>query len=217
MTKSYFISILLLVSFVAEGQIKKKSILLGGELFYSNDMNQVDKLNQRSSGGTISISAGKAFKENKVAGFNFSYLPVRQTNFLYGADTTNLTYNRFDIGVFYRQYKKLAKDLYFFSQVDGAFITADQTEKYRIAAGNVNARQRGGYIALTPGISYQVFKKMQLEITLPNMLGVQYLVTKTDSHIPQVKDSKQERFLFYSNFSNNTGLGFLGVGFRFIL
>jgi hypothetical protein len=42
-------------------------------------------------------------------------------------------------------------------------------------------------------------------------------VTKFDSEIPQVKNSKQEQFLFYSNINDNTGLGFLGVGFRFIL
>jgi|GEM_PF-6304528 len=58
---------------------------------------------------------------------------------------------------------------------------------------------------------------MQLEIIIPNILSAQYLVTKVESEINQVKNSKQEQFLFYSNLNNNTGLGFLGVGFRFIL
>lgn len=58
---------------------------------------------------------------------------------------------------------------------------------------------------------------MQFEIIIPNILSAQYLVTKVESEINQIKNSKQEQFLFYSNFNNNTGLGFLGVGFRFIL
>ena len=217
MTKCYFSLLLLLLSFTVNGQIKKQSIVLGGQLFYYNNKNQVDNLNQKSESGTISISIGKAFKENKVIGINLSFSPIRQSNYLNGIDTVNLTFNRFEIGAFYREYKKLGNDFYFFSQVDGAFITANQTEQYKIASGDVKATQRGGFISLTPGISYQVFKKMQLEITIPNILSIQYLVSKFDSEIPQVKNSKQEQFLFYSNINNNTGLDFLGVGFRFIL
>ncbi|HSC52791.1 MAG TPA: hypothetical protein VLC98_04190 [Phnomibacter sp.] len=217
MTKYYFFSLLLFFSLTANGQIKKQSILLGGQLFYYNNKNQVDNLNQKSESGTISLSIGKAFKENKVIGINFSFSPIRQSNFLNNGDTTNLTFNRFDIGAFYREYKKLAKDFYFFTQIDGAYITANQTEHYKIASGDVKASQRGGFISLTPGISYQVFKKTQLEIIIPNILSVQYLVTKIDSQVSQVQNSKQEQLLFYSNLTNNTGLGLLGVGFRFIL
>ena len=119
--------------------------------------------------------------------------------------------------MFYREYKKLAKDFYFFSQVDGAFITANQKEHYKIASGDVKASQRGGFISLTPGISYQVFKKIHLELSIPNILGMQYLVTKFDSNVPQVKNSKQVQTIIYSNLTNNTSLSWLGVGFRFIL
>lgn len=217
MTKCYFSFLLLLLCFTVNGQIKKQSIVLGGQLFYYNNKNNVDNLNQKLESGTISISMGKAYKENKVIGINIGFSPIRQSNYLNGGDTTNLAFNRFDLGLFYREYKKLAKDFYFFSQVDGGYITANQTEHYKIASGDVKASQRGGFFSLTPGISYQIFKKMQLEITIPNILSVQYLVTKFDSQISQVKNSKQEQFLFYSNINNNTGLGFLGVGFRFIL
>lgn len=217
MTKYHLFSLVLLLSFTVNGQIKKQSILLGGQLFYYNKKNHVDNLDQKSESGTIGLSIGKAFKENKIVGVNLSFSPIRLSNYLNNGDTTSLTFNRFDIGMFYREYKKLAKDFYFFSQVDGAFITANQTEHYKIASADVKATQRGGFISLTPGISYQVFKKMQLEMIIPNILSIQYLVTKLDSKVNQVTNSKQEQFLFYSNINNNTGLGFLGVGFRFIL
>lgn len=217
MTKCYLIVSLFLISFGANAQIKKQSILLGGQLFYYNNKNQVDNLNQKSESGTISLSIGKSFKENKIVGFNLGFSPIRRSNYLNNGDTTTLTFNRFDIGLFYREYKKLAKDFYFFSQVDVAFITANQNEHYKIASADVKATQRGGYISLTPGISYQVFKKMQLELTIPNILSFQYLVTKFDSKVPQIKNSREEQILFYSNLNNNTSLSWLGVGFRFIL
>ena len=217
MRKYYFFILLFTISFTASAQIKRQSILLGGQLFYYNDKNQVENLTQKSESGTIGISVGKAFKENSVVGFNFSFSPIKQTNYLNGNDTVGLNYNRFDVGAFFREYKKLAKDLYFFAQVDAAYITAKQTEDYKIAAGDVKASQKGGLISLTPGISYQVFKKMQLELTIPNILSMQYLVTKIDSQNPQVKNSKREQLLFYSNLNNNTSLSWLGVGFRFVL
>ena len=127
MTKCYLFTLLLILSFTVKGQIKKQSIVLGGQLFYYNNKNQVDNLNQKSESGTISVSIGKAFKENKVMGINFSFSPIRQSNYLNGGDTTNLTFNSFNIGAFYREYKKLAKDFYFFSQIDAGFITANQT------------------------------------------------------------------------------------------
>ena len=217
MTKRYLFVFLLFTSFTVNAQIKKQSILLGGQLFYYNTKIQVENLNQKSESGTISVSIGKAFKENKIVGVNLSFSPIRQSNSLNNGDTTTLIFNRYDIGLFYREYKKLAKDFYFFSQVDAAYITAKQNEHYKIASADVKATLRGGFISLTPGISYQVFKKMQLEVTIPNILSMQYLMTKFDSEINQVKNSKQEQFLFYSNINNNTGLGFLGVGFRFNL
>ncbi|MBN8835640.1 MAG: hypothetical protein J0I09_00120 [Sphingobacteriia bacterium] len=217
MTKCYLFVFLFFSSFAINAQIKKQSILLGGQLFYYNNKSQVENLNQKSESGTISISIGKAFKDNNILGINLSFSPIRQSNYLNNGDTTSLAFNRFDIGMFYREYKKLAKDFYFFSQVDASYVTANQTEHYKIASADVKATQRGGFISLTPGISYQVFKKMQLEVTIPNILSIQYLVTKFENEVTQVKNSKQEQFLFYSNINNNTGLGFLGVGFRFIL
>jgi len=86
---------------------------LGGQLFYYNNINQIESVNQKSERGTIGISMGKAYKENKIVGINFSFAPIRQSNNFNNGDTTTLTFNRFDIGLFYREYKKLAKDFYF--------------------------------------------------------------------------------------------------------
>jgi hypothetical protein len=216
MSKIYAIIPLLLLSSFLNAQIKRHSILLGGQLFYYNEKNKIDNFNQKVEGSSIGISLGKALKENFVAGFNLNYSPAKQTNVLSGFDTVTTTYKRVDIGAFFREYKKLANDFYFFAQVDGAFITANQKDNYTVS-GDVRATQRGGFISLTPGISYWVFKKAQLELTIPNILSAQYLVTKFDSQNPQIKSSKREQFLFYSNLNTNTPINWLGVGFRFII
>jgi hypothetical protein len=216
MSKIYAIAPLLLLSFFLNAQIKKHSILLGGQLFYYNEKNKIDHFNQKAESGSIGISLGKALRENFVAGINLNYSPLKLTNFFSGSDTVTTTYNRVDIGAFFREYKKLANDFNFFAQVEGAFIRANQKDNYT-ASGDVRATQRGGFISLTPGISYRVFKKVQLELTIPNILSAQYLVTKFDSQNPQIKSSKREQILFYSNLNTNTPINWLGVGFRFII
>jgi hypothetical protein len=217
MNKCYMFVLLLILSISTSAQIKKKSILLGGELNYYNDKTQIENLQEKYEGGSIGISIGKAFKENSVVGFNFSLSPSEQTYFPNGNEMITFTNKRYDIGVFYREYKNLGKDFYFFAQADGAFIMANQSQDYSVAANDVKASQRGGYISLTPGISYQVFKKMHLELTIPNILIIQYAVTNFDNENPQEKASKREQFYFSSNLNSNTSLSWLGVGFRFIL
>ena len=127
------------------------------------------------------------------------------------------TSKHYNIGVFYREYKKLATDLYFFGQLDAAYLTSNQERDYSISVNDAKATQRGGILSLTPGLSYRVFKKMQLELTLPNILFIQYAVTKFDYENPQEKDAKREQIYFSSNLNTNASLSWLGVGFRFIL
>lgn len=215
MSKIFTVVLTLSFPFLLSAQIKKNSLSLGGQLSYSSVKYQVDNFDQKSENGAIGISLGKAFKENFVAGINVSYSPSKQSNLPLGIDTATHKYNTSQIGVFLRQYKKLAKDLYFFGEVNAAFITAE--EKYDFAqSGDVKARQRGGVISLTPGISYQVFRRMQLELTIPNILAMKYSRTNLESQNSQIKNAKGEEILFYSNLNTNTNLGWLGVGFRFI-
>lgn len=218
MSKIYGTLVLILVTFSSNAQIKKNATLLGGQLFYYSDKYKLDNSKtQQIESATIGVSIGKAFKENSVIGINFNYSPIKQSNFYTGFDTTTTKLKSFNIGAFYREYRRLAKDFYFFSEISGAAIIANQTTSYMQTSGDVKSTQRGGFISITPGVSYPLFKKVQLEVTIPNILSMQYLVTRINSDNQQVKNSKDEQILFYSNLANTTPLGFLGVGFRFIL
>jgi hypothetical protein len=208
---------LLFLSCTLNGQIKKESVLLGGQISYGKNDYGIRGLNQKYKNGTFAISVGKAYRENKVIGINIGYSPTRQYNYYDGVDTSNVFSNRYEFGVFFRDYKKLAKDLYFFSQLDGIFTTSKQTQRYKSASSDRESTQRGGSLSFTPGISYQVYKKVQFEISLPNILFMRYAVTRPLHQVAQGNSRKQEEFTFSSNFSNSSPLGYLGAGFRVIL
>jgi DNA-binding transcriptional regulator YhcF (GntR family) len=76
-------------------------------------------------------------------------------------------------------------------------------------------KQLGGQLFLTPGLSYKVLNKLHLEIIIPNIVTIQYIVTEDETATEQ---TKQRQFLFNSSLnSSGNGLTFIGVGFHFIL
>ena len=132
-------------------------------------------------------------------------------------DTFATSYNRYEIGGFYREYKNIGKEFYFFGQVDGAYITGNQKQDFKDDSKDVTTKLDGGLVSLTIGLSYNIFKKMQVELSIPNLISAQYLVSNTDSKNPQVPDANRKQFSFSSNLTNSSILGYLAVGFRFIL
>jgi hypothetical protein len=68
-----------------------------------------------------------------------------------------------------------------------------------------------------PGISYQIFKKLHVELTLPNLIAMSYSVNKSfNSNTPE-SYSKKENFAVNTAFTNAAILNTLGIGFRFVL
>jgi hypothetical protein len=200
---------------IAKGQIIKKSLLLGGQIYYQNvDYHYVDvPYENKVNTGTFNVSIGKALKENSVYGFDLQYSPYTSTNVNYGSGLVNVDRKQYSIGVFNRQYKTLAKDLYFFAESGAAFNNNKEvyTDTNSIKTGTL--KQWGAQLNLTPGISYRILKKLHLEVTIPNMVLIQYIKT-TDR--PETANVATKSFTFYSSL-NGTALSWLGVGFHFIL
>jgi hypothetical protein len=132
-------------------------------------------------------------------------------------DTSSGKINQYEVGVFYRQYKKLAKDFYFFGQVDMAALFGNSSSKYNRSLYNVTTKQTGGKLFVSTGISYAILKKLQVELTLPNLLGLQFVNTKYASTEPNARTQDNKEFSFYSALSTNNAIGNLGVGFRLTL
>lgn len=217
MTKLCLAVTLVFVSNLTIAQIKKGSTLLGGQLNYFHEKNKIDDYLEKTASGAIGLSVGRAYKENAMVGFSISFYPIKMSNTINFSDTINTTFKQLGVGVYFRQYKKIAKDFYFFGQAEGSFLTANQTQEFTIAAANITSTRNQISIAVTPGISYRIFRKLYTEISMPNIMGIQYAVTKSNSQVPQLRSYRRNQLGIYSNLNTNTALGSLGVGFRLIL
>lgn len=195
-------------SLLINAQIKKGAVLLGGQI--SNYTNTSDlsrtTTDQKSTNGVFNISAGKAWKENTVWGLNLSYYPSSLNAF--NNNTANYMYNKqkqYTAGIFYRQYKPLARNFYVFAQAGVDYTTLHVTALYLPSNSKETSTQRGGDIYLTPGISYNIWKKLQVEILIPGIVNVNY-----------IHNANYNSFSFNTNL-NPVSLNAVAVGFRFIL
>ena len=125
----------------------------------------------------------------------------------------DLDSKQFNIGVFNRQYKKLAKDFYFFAESGLTYNNIKQVYSDSNGVKQGTAKQWGAQLNLTPGISYRILNKLHLEITIPNILLVQYVKTTDKSGFVPVA----EKSFVFSTSLNSSALSNLGVGFHFIL
>ncbi|MBC8033136.1 MAG: outer membrane beta-barrel protein [Chitinophagaceae bacterium] len=217
MMKFYGLILVIMFSSTLSAQINKGAILLGGQLSYSKSDYEEDRNTNNTESGQFSVSIGKAFKENTVVGISLGFSPFEQKQVFPGFDTVNNEYNTYNAGVFIRKYKNITKSFYFFSQLDGTVVIGNGTRKFGNNTAEAKTKQRGGTLSVTPGLSYQVLPKLQLELSLPNILGLQYFKTTVESDVSRVTDSETELIGFQSNFDTNSLLGNLGIGFRFIL
>ena len=199
----------------ANGQIARHSTLAGGQVFYSNSKIQYSSVfpAQKDSRTAITLSVGKALKENSVYGFNLTYQPVADKNFFNGSTFINFKSNEYDIGIFNRQYKKLITDLYAFVETGIAYVTIRNSSKDTLGNALETVKVSGGQLNITPGLSYRLIKKLHVEITIPNLVLMQYAISKDIT--PQLS-AKQHQFLLTSSLSS-TNITSLAVGFHFIL
>ena len=105
MRKCYFIALLVFSSSSLSAQIQKGSILLGGQVHYSTGSYEEDDFTAKTSGGSVGISIGKAFKENTVIGLNLSFSPRKEVDVYRWPDTANVSIHNSSYGVFIRQYR----------------------------------------------------------------------------------------------------------------
>ena len=216
MKKILFIPLAFIITSDVNAQIKKGTVLLGGDVSYSTSKNSFgDVSSQKVQSGSFGLSIGKAFKENSVFGISLGYVANRQQyQDIYQVDSSSYNSNIYSAGIFYRKYKQLSKSFYFFGQVDayGFFGNDDNTQSTFF---NKNKRS-GGSISLSPGIAYQLCKKIQMEASIPSIFNISYATTKWTSNNPQNYPQKSSQFSVYSNLRGQS-LGWFSVGFRFIL
>jgi hypothetical protein len=203
--------LLLSFSFIATAQFNKGDVLLGGQLSYNSTKNEyISSL--KANNGNFTVSIGQAVKVNAVFGITLSYSPGSQKN----NDPNNFydnTINGYSAGIFYRLYRSLGKEFYFFGE-GGANYTGSTSASINMAGVKISSgTSNGGNIYIMPGVAYRISKKFFLEVNIPNLFSVAYLNQKTMSNgISETSDSFGTSASFTSNPLSN-----IGIGFRLVL
>lgn len=214
MKRKILASIIALVScsFIVNAQIKEGSVLLGGQARYSTTTydNVPNQPVPKTHVAGVTVSIGKALKQNTVYGINLSYANQFQANNWNGSQFYDLKSVGYGAGIFVRKYKPLGKDFYFFGEIQAGYFGIKNSSKTISGDNSPISKTSSVQLALTPGVSYQLLKKLQVEITIPNIAGLSYTTNKNNGY-----SVKQHNFEFNSTLDSFT-FSNLGVGFRFV-
>ena len=205
------IAIIFFATTTVNAQINEGRYLLGGSISYNN---QKDQQSSGTKYETLysNIQFGKVIRDNEVVGIIASY---GFSN--YGP--TNKS-NQFNAGVFYRKYKPLAKNLYFFGEVDGLYNHSQNTQgDFQTGSDGTRYIVNGGMVSFIPGISYSICKRMQIELSMPNIASISYGSEKnqtTSSTTNSISTVTGNIFSGNINLNSNLLTNF-GIGFKFFL
>lgn len=129
-----------------------------------------------------------------------------------------LTVYNYSAGIFYRKYMPLGKNFYFFDEADAVYQHARGLNYFYDGNQTLLSKSNGVMLSYIPGISYSVKKRMQIELTMPNLANVSFTNYKTiDSQLPQGALPRKAD-VFSANIDlNSSFLNNFGIGFRFFL
>lgn len=214
MKKNFLLSaIVTIFTLTASAQIKKGAMLLGGQLSYGDLKRNFNSTlaDEKVKSGLYNISVGTALKENFVLGgyVRYGHFKLENSNNFYSS-TSEESYGA---GVFIRQYKKIRKDFYFFGELGGGYFGANGSQTTPSPSVTTKYEQSGGNLYLSPGISYRIYKKLQVELAIPQIAAVSF---STQKNTAPASGSKENQFQFNTNL-NSSFLSNLGLGFRFVL
>jgi hypothetical protein len=207
------------ISFVANAQISKGSVLLGGGLnvsntkYENNNLPVADKTHDNNT--SINPAIGIAIKDNLIVGIALNYGHSENTTNSSSTQIRKIKYNSYGAGVFLRKYLPLGKSFYLFGQGDLNYTDNKQSDNY-IPSSGFSSTQKGWNVSLSfsPGISYALTKKFHLETSLSNLLALRYEQYRFNT-VSNGTQTSQERRSFGFN-SNASPFSNFNIGFRFL-
>jgi hypothetical protein len=206
---------LLLIAFTfcttiaANAQIKEGEYILGGAINFNNSKYP----GASSSGTTASISNiqfGKVIDDNSVIGIVGS---------VSGNNNKGFKIYQYSAGIFYRNYKSLSNNFYFFWETDASFQHSSNMQTFFSDINqNLETQSNGVAFNFIPGLSYSVSKKFQVELSMPNIAGISYTgISTIESDLPPgIQHQSSNNFSANINLSNNI-LNNFGIGFKFFI
>ena len=220
MRKIYALTIALVCfSFLSQAQIRKGSIYFGGDINYTSQKEEV--LNSTPGGAnnegkvnftTFSPAIGIAVEENVFAGIDFTYSNSEAEN---SSLSNNYKNKSIGAGVFVRRYFPVANKFYLFGQVRLGYYNRDYNQTSMFSSETTQEDSWGLQAGIVPGLSYNVYKSLYLELGLNNLLQIQYENTDRTRTFGGGGRSSSEikNFSVGSSLSNSP----LNIGVRFIL
>ncbi|HXR85269.1 MAG TPA: hypothetical protein VN722_13230 [Hanamia sp.] len=198
-------------------QITEGRYFLGGSIGFSTS-NSKNSQSADGQGNSLytNIQLGKVIKDNTVAGVLLSY--GYSNNGLSNVISTKVT--RYGAGVFYRKYKTIAKDFYFFGEAD-ALYNYSKNRQGILQVGNngtINTNNAGS-LSFTPGLSYFIFRRIQMELLMQNIISISYTTSKNETTYPgssSIETDKSNAFSANINV-NSSLLNNFAIGFKFLL
>jgi hypothetical protein len=201
----------ILFAFTSNAQISKGSIFLGGGFTVSSQENE-NTGNLPNSWSThnfiIDPSIGWALKKNLILGAGPSYGSFT------AEDNSNASQKRhaWGINVFIRKYMELGKNFYLFGEGNLNGFKADGEDK----SNQVLVNKVSGYgitLGFSPGVSYAVNKRFQVEAGIGNLFYIGYNSSKTE-YFNSPNKTKSKSFGAGANIS---GFSPFSLGFRFLV
>ena len=201
----------------SQAQIEKGSLLLGSSIGYSQGKTKVEQATAVSSKNntfSFSPSIGVALKENLVAGVRFDYLK-NTSKYTYDANNAqNGEIKNYGGGIFIRRYVPVVNRLYVFGEGTAFYKTIKQTstQTYYNSKTEIKNKGWGTGLSITPGISFGVSKKFQIEGGFNSLLNVSYAKSKITGNTTATQKAES-----FSGGIGNDDESMFYVGFRFIL
>lgn len=201
----YLLAVMLLYLTVSSNaqSIEKGAMLIGGSINFGTSNQSTINTTQpdsiRSTGGNIGISLGKAVTNNGILGVSLSYGRNKIKSSIDEYDDEN-SY-AYAASIFYRQFVELGNKFYFWVQPSAGIVYAEGKKKDN---SNYSKNMSMG-LALAPGLSYNFYKSIYLDVSINNLAALSYNSSQTAT-------VKQNSFSVTSGLSggslNNVGIGF---------
>lgn len=204
---------LLLLSFVcigfnASAQLSKGKIFLGGSINAFSQKTTSGNISTEGNSFNISPAIGTFYKENKLAGIMLGFSNAKNES---NGNTDKII--GYSIGGFLRQYRPLKNNFFLFFDESLTYSFSKQTSTAGINQTRLNSN--GLFLGFKPGIAYSVTPKLQLELSMNNLIYAGYRQDKTTGSASTTA-SKTNSFSVGSNLSLNPFQNF-GLGVRLIL
>lgn len=223
MKQAYALLLCVFVYSIANAQVKKGDIVLGGNLGYSNQSQSAlvsPPETTKSNSLNINPSIGKAIRDNLVLGIDIAYF--HSTSSQNPAATSSITQNEngFLAGVFLRRYKPIGAGFSLFGQAElsgnYSHSTAEMPSTAQFAETSDHSNGFGFTLQLYPGIAYALNRRWQLETSLPNFFSINYNHYKeTQQYNTQPAQSTSDHSFSIS--SSLTGSDEFTVGVRYFI